>query len=568
MAEAVRRNRSRTKKLQHIRCSSAETECVIKIENQKHDPLTAYDDMPLPVIESVTNNEEPDEPDELTVGELDRENVFELSEGCNTSLCEEDVDVSSAMADLSVDVKQPITTSYAQLQRNLEEIEPFFQAQKQLKELALHEQLQECIASAPGIEDDVETDAVASAPELADGMACLQHNTESLQISERSSKPKVKTKIIIPEKTVVKPMTEIQITSLYQNNELEENDRYVNQFIDEERNTAQSEFYQLVLGYLRARMSLIGTQKELFAIQEEYRKQKKHTWVFEKRSVTEEGECEDNRLLTVTHEYKEACFKDQIATHVSKQLKQIREVLAEAFSLNAYAAEMSKLQVENYMQKVLCDCSDFMQMAKNAKIFAVGKKEHSPQLQPHVAKLKMCISVLFAFQRRGVKDHLFIRVTRQWLTDLVAILQRVATHQDHLFLLNHVMRCPSGVGSWAAAYIQIGGPWEQELMSSNVKTSAGMLGCWPLDHSLTVVSTILNITKSRDEFLHHLKPSPSQDETDRENPASEDESSDSIWVVVDSSGEEEEDPSHLWALFTENDVVQVNYLRFYIFNRK
>ncbi|ROT60953.1 hypothetical protein C7M84_021366 [Penaeus vannamei] len=190
------------------------------------------------------------------------------------------------------------------------------------------------------------------------------------------------------------------------------------------------------------------------------------------------------------------------------------------------------------------------QVPKNAKIKASGIKEYKPHLQPHIKKLKMCISVLFAFQRRGVKDQQFIRDTRQWLTDFIAILHRFATCRDHLFLLNHIMRCPAGVGSWASAYIQIGGPWETDIIGR-------VLGCWPLDHSLTVLSTILSPVSSREDFLHHLKQSalPSGDPVD-ENSGDE-RPSDTVWVVVDSSGEEEEDPTQLWAMFTENDVVQL-----------
>ena len=64
-----------------------------------------------------------------------------------------------------------------------------------------------------------------------------------------------------------------------------------------------------------------------------------------------------------------------------------------------------------------------------------------------------------------------------------------------------------------------------------------------------MLSTILRPVSAREDFLHHIKhtalPGGSQDVMDN------------VWVVVDSSGEEEEDPSQLWAAFTENDVIQV-----------
>ncbi|XP_042241126.1 ectopic P granules protein 5 homolog isoform X2 [Homarus americanus] len=83
-----------------------------------------------------------------------------------------------------------------------------------------------------------------------------------------------------------------------------------------------------------------------------------------------------------------------------------------------------------------------------------------------------------------------------------------------------------------------------------------MLGCWPLDHALTVLSTILNPVKAREDFLHHLKETALPSQVDEDKNLSEDKN-DNVWVVVDSSGEDEEDPAQLWARFNENDVVQI-----------
>ena len=32
---------------------------------------------------------------------------------------------------------------------------------------------------------------------------------------------------------------------------------------------------------------------------------------------------------------------------------------------------------------------------------------------------------------------------------------RVATWQDHLFLLSHILRCPGGVSNWARNFVQV-----------------------------------------------------------------------------------------------------------------
>ncbi|KAK4327000.1 hypothetical protein Pmani_002518 [Petrolisthes manimaculis] len=401
----------------------------------------------------------------------------------------------------------------------------------------------EVLASAPVLHDT--EDALPSVVDVHSVVAT------AIQTEEAG----VKTKIKLPEEGAIHPMSEVQLNALYQNTELEENDGFISQFVSEERSVPQLEFYEIVLGYLRARTSLIGSQKELATIQEEYNKQKKNVWVFEKRTATEEGECEDSRLLTVKQEYVVACYKGEIAAHISKLLKQTREVLSDSYALHAYEAEMCKLQVENYMQKVLSECPDFARISKNARVSgsSEGRRQHPAHLRPHIDKLHTCISVLFEFQRRGVKDQQFVRDTRQWLTDLVAVLLRVATVYDHLFLLNHVLRCPPGLGTWAPAYIQIGGGWDT---ASGGDGGGGMLGCWGLDHTLTVLATVLSPVPARHDFLHHLRYKPVTGEG-VEGGGDGVTAQDSVWVVVDSSGEEEEDPTQLWSAFNENDVIQL-----------
>lgn len=54
--------------------------------------------------------------------------------------------------------------------------------------------------------------------------------------------------------------------------------------------------------------------------------------------------------------------------------------------------------------------------------------------------LRLCISVLFSFQRKLIKDSVFIKETRQWLNQLIAVLLRMANWQDHLFIINHILR--------------------------------------------------------------------------------------------------------------------------------
>lgn len=65
------------------------------------------------------------------------------------------------------------------------------------------------------------------------------------------------------------------------------------------------------------------------------------------------------------------------------------------------------------------------------------------ELRAVVSEVCSSISVLFAFQRRLIQDEELVSDVRAWLTRLVAVLLRVATWREHLFLLHHVLRYAS-----------------------------------------------------------------------------------------------------------------------------
>ena len=449
--------------------------------------LREYGDTPLPEVarqeegvcqEQKEKDHDPDHFSADLTESREGKDESEASSACAGEAVQADVKSSTSSSQKKEEENTvPSAPSFGELQHQLTNIDPYFQAQRQLKELVIadselsvpqskHMNSGNLVVMNHGVHSgsvlvETQSDVLPSVPRLEDIEGHLENGIvleegivdEAVEYNEEE--PAAKTKITLAEECSIEPMTEVQLSALYHNHELEENEAYIAHFIEHERTTPHLEFYELVLGYLRARTNLIGIQKELSTIKEDYEKQKKNIWVFEKRTVTEEGECEDSALLTIKHDYEIACFKEEISEHVSKLLKQTRELLGNSYALHSYEAEMCKLQVENYMQKVLSDCKEFVELPKNARVCASSLKEQRPHLRPHVEKLHSCISVLFAFQRRGVKDHQFVRDSRQWLTDLVAVLLRVATRMDHLFLLNHILRCPAGVGTWAPAYVQV-----------------------------------------------------------------------------------------------------------------
>lgn len=117
-------------------------------------------------------------------------------------------------------------------------------------------------------------------------------------------------------------------------------------------------------------------------------------------------------------------------------------------------------------------------------------------LKPFLGEIRLCISVLFAFQRKLIRDTKFLTEIREWLGRLIAVLLRLANYQDHLFVLNHILRCPPGVGSWAAPFIQT--PLDEHLLESPFSS-------YQINHILAILSLILTPIKEREKFLEDIR---------------------------------------------------------------
>nr|CAD7586275.1 unnamed protein product [Timema genevievae] len=343
----------------------------------------------------------------------------------------------------------------------------------------------------------------------------------------------------------VRPFTEVQLSALYSNQELDYASEFTKEFmenhaIDDKR---RHYLYELLVSYLRSRNRLIVDAMNLEALTKECKEHQNLLWMIETTVVTESGECQDGNPVSASHEYKVSHFNKMSHSALNRSLTSIRDLVNEVHSLNAYSSEVLKMQVENYVQGVCTFCPEFSQLPHNAPV-ALHLGDPPLHMVQHLHELRMCITVLFSFQRRAVKDAQFVEDTQNWLSRLVAVLLRVATWKDHMFLLHHVLRCPSGVGTWATSYVQIP---PLPLISTQYGTSP--FASPHLEHMVAALATILLPIQEREQFLHEVQ-SCLQDST------SHDTEGDSLWILVDSDGEgDEDDGNSNRDLLKENDMV-------------
>ncbi|KAK7871957.1 hypothetical protein R5R35_004755 [Gryllus longicercus] len=345
-----------------------------------------------------------------------------------------------------------------------------------------------------------------------------------------------------------RPLSEVQLLALYNNSELESNIEFVSEFVESQLQgiKQQHHLYELLVSYLRARNRLIVNSMELESLKKECKEHQSCLWTVETSIVSESGECQDGNPVSASHEYKVSHFNKLALAALQRSLTSIKDLVNEVQSLNSYSSEVLRLQIEHYVQSVAYSCPEFSHLPHNAPVNLIAG---DPPLHvlPHMTELRVCVSILFTFQRRVVKDLQFVNDTRDWLSRLVAILLRVASWKDHLFLLNHVLRCPAGVGSWASSFIQP--PPPVILPANRVQHESSPFTNPNLDHMVATLATILLPVREREHFLEQVQSSL------RDSVARETES-DSLWVLIDSEGEEDEDVSKsCWSILKENDLV-------------
>ncbi|XP_041855260.1 ectopic P granules protein 5 homolog [Melanotaenia boesemani] len=276
------------------------------------------------------------------------------------------------------------------------------------------------------------------------------------------------------------------------------------------------ELTELLQNYWRCRRQLTQSHTQLHTQSSDCKSTQNRLWSFKEEQLTLQGVCADQSKVCGYHRFQQAEFSQSVLAELRKLLEACSELLHQKVVLHAYTALLSRLQVESYLYRLLKECS--------------GSQTQPVSLQP----LKEAISVLFSFTRRVLDDAQFQTDIHHWLERLVAVLLHVGGSGEHLYLLCHLLCCSSGVGKWAAPFLQIQ-VWGN---TSGVQ------------HFMQALAILMSPARHRAEFLCHMKPCESQSSTSS-GPES------GNWTLVDEGGEEDEDPESSWLLLCEDDLISL-----------
>ncbi len=237
--------------------------------------------------------------------------------------------------------------------------------------------------------------------------------------------------------------------------------------------------------------------------------------------------------MTARHTYTVANFDDKSASELRGHLRELRRSLLDSHSIDAFKSEMWRLKIEDHLHYVL-----------------TSEEEEE---QKDGEELKRSVSVLFHFVRRPAGNERCLTDVRGWLDRLVAVLLRRKGGDDfgsRLFVLHHVLRCPAGVGRWAAKYVQVPAP-EEDVGSE--EESQSPFSHPRLKHLLAVLSMMMSPIEKREDFLKAMKSALSLSPV-RKGEASD---PDSVWSVMDHEGDEDEDLHDTWHLLSDSDLVSI-----------
>ena len=298
----------------------------------------------------------------------------------------------------------------------------------------------------------------------------------------------------------IKPFTENQLLSLYSNDFVRLASEFSDEFLAQESGLyfANCPLIELLNEYLRSRLALRSSEDTLKRLKDDLEHKESLAWTLNDCKVENEAVCHDKVKVVSVHRYQTATFNSSAVVACNKLMKETKEESFEHHSLCRYKTSKLKSRIDDYILKI---CQN---AASNRDI------------------VKLSLSVLFSFQRKLINNEIFVQETRSWINHLVAIglLQNQPSFKDHLFILNHVLRCPGGVGHWASKFVQIPAPVFQSdetfLVDENLKQLVALL------------TVLFSNVKGRREMLREYCVA-----TTSVSPSSE---SQDNWTVLDSDG--------------------------------
>lgn len=358
---------------------------------------------------------------------------------------------------------------------------------------------------------------------------------------EQSVAVQITEKILSP--VAIKPFTPLQIEQLYSNQEMQLIEMFEGEFIQKELKDFSIQdhpLYALLKKYGKSRAKYLINSRNTAHVSKKLDENYNKIWRIEKRTVSGHGFCECGRAVRGSHDFYHAVFNEDVNSEMNQNLKELLNTSCFNHTKFSQDYELHRRQIEQMVGELM-NSKGFSHVTKESPVILHDETVFS-DIKNGVSDLRLYISILFKFLRDAVHDKFLTTCVQDWIKKLVALQLRVATWQDHVFILFHVLRCPVGVGNWAANLIQV------PLVQRRAEVHQSPFNYPEFQHCVALLSALLLPVKDRGTFLEgitkDLVPSSHNVEED-------------VWILVDSDGEEGSSPSGECIGLKENDLVAI-----------
>lgn len=401
----------------------------------------------------------------------------------------------------------------------------------------------ECVPSAPDVEEETSSAPTEVINVLSVHTATLYDKIMYPDLAElaQSSVVQITEKILSP--ITVKPLSALQLEQLYSNREVQLIEMFEGEFVEKELKDSSIQdhpLYSLLKKYGRARAKYLINLRSIAHISKKLENSYRKIWRVEKRSVAGHGHCECGRAVRASHDFHHAVFDEDINSEMNRNMKELLNMSCFNNTQFSQDHELYLRQIEQMLAELM-NSKAFAHVTKDSPIVLNDEVVYT-DMKNKINDLRLYISILFKFLRDAVHDKFLVGSVQDWIKKLVALQLRVATWQDHIFILFHILRCPVGVGNWAASLIQV--PISQRL-SEELQSPFAYA---EFQHCVALLAALLLPIKDRGTFLEGITKDlvPSSENIDEE-----------IWILVDSDGEEGSSPSGECIGLKENDLVAI-----------
>ncbi|XP_017037889.1 ectopic P granules protein 5 homolog [Drosophila kikkawai] len=336
----------------------------------------------------------------------------------------------------------------------------------------------------------------------------------------------------------IKPLNAEQSKQIYDCPDLELAKQFELEFLMNSllESSESDPLYAALLEYYELQGKLTSNLHDVEKLRKSCPETQKQIWEREPVTRTFSGTCGDGNVVqeSVTYDLiKVNPIKLELA---QTALTSLYDLVCHTYTNNLITAKITKVKVD----QIINDLLTYSQAEEQPGI-ALNKVQSGPALEC-VSQLRRAISILFSFVRRRSPNANFDKDLKEWLRKLIALQLLLATREDHWFLLFNILRCPNGVGSWAAQFLQV--PGMQAMGPSTQNNELPLeLNSPELNHCMAVLQILLMPVKKRNEYLK------SQADLTESSGATE------RWIVVDSDGEDSHTPTGECVGLKESDLI-------------